>query len=165
MAHSTFGSPVRKQCLALACAGALLAGCTAEGMGPKQTGGSLLGAAGGGLIGSQIGGGSGRLAATAVGTLLGALLGSEAGKSLDRADQAYERQAEQQAYSAPVGQTIQWNNPDTGNQGSITPMRQGTNQSGQFCREYQSTIKVGGKTERGYGTACRQPDGSWKVVG
>ena len=37
-------------------------------------------------------------------------------------------------------------------------------ESGQYCREYQQTITVGGKTEQGYGRACRQPDGSWRIV-
>lgn len=55
----------------------------------KQTGGALLGGAGGALAGAQFGQGKGQLAATAAGTLLGAWLGSEAGSSLDRADQAY----------------------------------------------------------------------------
>lgn len=36
--------------------------------------------------------------------------------------------------------------------------------SGQYCREYQSTIHVGGRLQQGYGTACQQPDGSWRVV-
>ena len=77
--------------LVLLCA--LLAGC-ANYPGAKQTGGTLLGAAGGGLAGAQIGSGTGQLAATAAGALLGALIGSEAGASLDRADQVYyERQA------------------------------------------------------------------------
>jgi surface antigen len=25
-------------------------------------------------------------------------------------------------------------------------------------------VTIVGKTERAYGTACRQPDGSWKIV-
>lgn len=29
-------------------------------------------------------------------------------------------------------------------------------------REYQTTITVGGKQVNGYGTACLQPDGSWR---
>ena len=32
------------------------------------------------------------------------------------------------------------------------------------CREFQRTITIGGKTEKAYGTACRQPDGTWKEV-
>jgi surface antigen len=38
------------------------------------------------------------------------------------------------------------------------------NNNGQYCREYRQTVKVGGKTQEGYGTACRQPDGTWKIV-
>ncbi|MGV8995573.1 MAG: hypothetical protein ACOH12_01340 [Parvibaculaceae bacterium] len=37
-------------------------------------------------------------------------------------------------------------------------------QSGQYCREYQSQVNVGGRMQYGYGTACQQPDGSWRVV-
>ena len=36
--------------------------------------------------------------------------------------------------------------------------------SGQYCREYQSTVSVGGLPQPSYGTACLQPDGSWRVV-
>jgi len=35
---------------------------------------------------------------------------------------------------------------------------------GQYCREYQSTVSVGGQPQPSYGTACLQPDGSWRVV-
>ena len=37
-------------------------------------------------------------------------------------------------------------------------------QSGEYCREYQSSVRVGGQMQYGYGTACQQPDGSWRVV-
>ncbi len=33
-----------------------------------------------------------------------------------------------------------------------------------YCREYQRSVNVGGHMEQSYGTACRQPDGAWKVV-
>jgi hypothetical protein len=34
----------------------------------------------------------------------------------------------------------------------------------QNCREFEQTITVAGKPQKGYGTTCQQPDGSWKVV-
>lgn len=34
----------------------------------------------------------------------------------------------------------------------------------QYCREFTQTFSIGNKTEKGYGTACLQPDGSWKIV-
>lgn len=142
-----------------------LAAC--EGMnnaGTKERIGSVAGAIGGGVIGSQIGGGSGRLIATGVGTLLGAWVGNEIGSSLDKADYAYARNAEQQAYSAPIGQQISWNNPESGNYGTVTPIREGSTQSGNYCREYEQTIYVDGRAETGVGVACKQADGRWEVM-
>lgn len=46
------------------------------------TGGALIGAAAGGLLGNQIGSGSGRTAATVGGALLGGAAGSHAGQSV-----------------------------------------------------------------------------------
>lgn len=72
---------------------ASLSACAQPGSGgygiSKQTGGALLGGAGGAVAGAQFGKGNGKLAATALGTLLGAFVGSEAGASMDRADQSY----------------------------------------------------------------------------
>ena len=137
---------------------------TTQGWGTKQTIGTGAGAVGGGLLGSQIGGGSGRLWSTGAGVLLGALIGSEIGSSLDRADQAYANKAMNSAHTAPVGETVAWNNPETGNRGSYTPVRDGTSTTGRYCREYQQTVIVGGKEQSAYGTACQQPDGSWEVI-
>jgi surface antigen len=143
----------------------LVGGCTTDGFGPKQGFGTLGGAAAGGLLGSQIGGGTGKLAATAAGTLLGAFLGNEIGSSLDRADQAYAGRAVQQAYAAPIGQQIVWNNPESGNSGVIVPIREGHQaNTNAYCREYQQTVTVGGRTQQAFGQACQQPDGSWKIV-
>ena len=149
----------------LAAAALILAACSGNA-GQKETAGTIIGGIGGAVLGSQIGGGSGQIVATAIGTFAGALIGNEVGKSLDRADQLAMRQAEQQAHSAPIGDRIVWNNPDSGNSGTVTPVREGTDaNSGAYCREYQTTVTVGGRDQEAYGTACQQPDGSWKVVG
>ncbi len=139
-----------------------LAAC-AEG-GQKEGIGTILGGVGGAVVGSQFGGGRGQLVGVALGTLAGAFLGREVGKSLDKADQAHMQRAETAAQTAPVGQRISWSNPDSGNSGSVTPTREGRDQAGNQCREYQTTVTVGGKQEQAYGTACRQQDGSWKVI-
>jgi surface antigen len=34
----------------------------------------------------------------------------------------------------------------------------------QYCREFQRDIIIDGKPERAYGTACLQPDGTWKIM-
>lgn len=142
-----------------------LTGCQTDSWGTKQTVGTGAGAVLGGLAGSQVGGGSGRLWATGAGVLLGALVGSEVGASLDRADRMYMSQAQSRAYTAPVGETIVWNNPESGNHGTYKAVREGKSQTtGRYCREYQQTVYVGGKQESAYGTACQQPDGSWEIV-
>ncbi|MGJ3259558.1 MAG: RT0821/Lpp0805 family surface protein [Rhodospirillales bacterium] len=142
----------------------LLSGCVTD-QGNKQTMGTLLGAGLGGFAGSKIGGGKGQLAATAAGVVLGGLLGNNVGQSLDRADQAYAMRAQDRAMNAPVGQTISWSNPDSGNYGTVTPTRTSTDtRTGAYCREYQTEVIVGGESQVGYGTACRQPDGDWKIA-
>ena len=143
----------------------LLTGCI-TGQGPKQTGGTFIGAGLGGLAGSQFGSGSGRLVAVGLGTLAGALVGAEVGRSLDEADKAYAYQTEQVALeTVPTGSSVGWSNPDTGHAGTVTPTRTYQAPTGAYCREYQHTVYVGGRAENAYGTACRQPDGSWQVVG
>ena len=130
----------------------------------KQTAGAAGGAILGGVLASRVGNGNGQLWATGIGVLLGTLVGSEVGKSLDKADIAYANRANDQAHSAPLGEEISWNNPESGNSGSVTPVREGKDTSNRYCREYQQTIYVGGKQETGYGIACKQSDGTWEIV-
>ncbi|MCB1783949.1 MAG: hypothetical protein KDI13_08120 [Alphaproteobacteria bacterium] len=137
---------------------------TLENTGNKQIVGTGSGAVLGGLLGSTIGSGTGKHWAIGAGVLLGALVGSEIGKSLDQADLAYANQANTKAYNAPVGETVTWNNPESGNYGTITPTKDGYSSSGRYCREYQQTINVGGREQTAYGQACRQPDGSWEII-
>ena len=144
-----------------------LIGCTQQqydqtGVGTKTTIGALAGAAGGGLLASQLGGGATGIAA---GVLLGGLLGGAVGNVLDQNDREYAAQTTQQSLeSSTTGTTSSWQNPDSGNSGSVTPTRTYQNASGQPCREFTQTIGVGGRTEEAYGTACRQADGSWQIV-
>ena len=140
-----------------------LFGCETLG-GQKQTIGTGAGAILGGLAGSQVGGGSGRLWATGAGVLVGALMGSEIGKSLDKTDMMYAERANVRAHNSPIGETISWNNPESGHYGTVTPVRDGTSTAGRYCREYQQEIYVNGQKQSGYGTACQQPDGSWEIV-
>jgi surface antigen len=140
-------------------------GITGGGGFSKQDVGTGVGAIGGAIAGAQFGKGDGRLVTTAIGALLGAGLGSSVGASLDRADMTYYDRTSQRALeTAQAGQTLPWNNPQSGNSGTITPATPYQNDSGQYCREFSQQITVGGKTEKGFGTACRQPDGSWQIV-
>ena len=130
------------------------------GAGPKQQIGTVGGALAGGLLGSQVGSGNGRLWATGAGVLLGALAGNNIGRSLDRADQQYLQNATYRSFDS--GTPVSWNNPDSGNYGTVTPTRSYRAPQG-YCREYTQTIYIGGRAERAYGTACRQADGAWQI--
>ncbi len=136
--------------------------------GSKEGFGTLLGAIGGAAIGSALGDngdGTTQFFAVAAGTIAGAAIGSSIGRSLDEADRiAMERNRQVALETYPSGQTATWYNPDTGNSGSYQPQPAYQNKTGAYCREYQQTITVGGKTEDAYGKACRQPDGTWKIV-
>lgn len=141
-----------------------LAACESTG-GQKQTAGTVLGGIGGGLAGATIGKGTGNKVAIVAGTLLGAILGSEVGRSLDKADQAHASRTTQSSLeSAPTGKPSRWVNPDSGHSGSVTPTRTFKSSNGEDCREFEQTVTIDGRTEVAYGTACRQPDGTWKIV-
>jgi len=142
------------------------AGCGTVGQtmadNPKASTGAALGAAGGGLIGAAAGGGA---AGIVGGVLLGGLLGGAIGSALDQRDKQMAYQSQQQGLeSLQTGQSGSWRNPDTGHSGSYTPTRTYETSSGQYCREYQEKVVIDGKSSSAYGTACRQPDGSWKIV-
>ena len=147
-----------------------LVGCqTAGGTGVGGTGvgtataiGGLGGAAAGGLLGAALGGGGTGIAA---GTILGGLLGGGVGYALDQRSQQLQAQTVARSLeTAPSGTTATWVNPDNGIQGTVTPVRTYQTQTGTYCREFQQTIIVGGQPQQGHGTACRQPDGSWRMM-
>jgi surface antigen len=122
--------------------------------------GSGLGAAAGGLIGSKFGGGSGQTVMTIAGVLAGALAGGAVGRGMDPVDQGcISRTLE----NTPSKRTVAWKNPDTNSSYWVTPTDTYQRQDGTPCRHYQTTALIDGKRQRLNGTACRQPDGSWKI--
>ena len=141
-----------------------LAACAPDGSIDSSDLGGLAGAGAGAFLGSRFGKGGGQTALAVVGALAGAWAGKQIVTSLNAQDRHYYDQAATRAQEAPVGQAITWYNPQSGAQGSITPTREGQDTTGAYCREYQQTISVGGKTQKAYGQACRQPDGSWKII-
>lgn len=136
---------------------AALAGC--ETPPTKEQIGAVTGAVVGGAIGSQVGGGRGTTVAIIAGTLAGAYLGSRIGKSMDEKDRMKAAQALE---TAPTGQPTSWRNPDTGAAYTVTPTRT-YQEAGAPCRDFTTKAVIEGKEEKVNGTACRQPDGSWKT--
>jgi surface antigen len=141
--------------------GAVVAGYLIGNRCNREALGSVLGATIGGLAGSRIGRGDGRTAATIAGALLGVLVGKSIGRSMDRVDHYCTGQTLEYARDR---QTIQWQNPDTRASYNVTPIETYQARDGRYCREYITQSRIGGRLQEIYGTACRQPDGSWQIV-
>jgi surface antigen len=139
-------------------AAAFLAACSTAPS--KQDQGMLIGAIAGGILGHQVGGGSGQVLATMFGTVAGAMIGGSVGRSMDETDQMKTAMALE---NVQTGVSSSWINPDTGYEYVVTPTNTYNGASGP-CREYTMDAVIGGRVEQVYGTACRQPDGSWQVV-
>lgn len=141
-----------------------LAACAGpDGRISKQTVGAGVGAGAGVAVGSLIGAGGGRTAAMIVGGLLGALIGSEIGRTMDENDRLrHEAAVRETLETYPSGQVNSWNNPDTGYAGQVTAGP--TYPDRPTCRPYTQTITVDGRSETAEGVACRNPDGTWRIV-
>jgi surface antigen len=122
--------------------------------------GTVAGGVVGGILGNQIGGGAGRVAATAGGAMLGAFIGGNIGRTMDKVDRMQMQRALE---TAPVGRTVRWKNPDNGYSYAVRPVKTYYVHQ-QPCREYTTHAIIGGKSQEIYGKACRQGDGSWRVV-
>lgn len=148
--------------VALLALGLLLPGCQAGQQGvSKSNVGAVVGGVAGGVIGSQFGKGSGKTAATIAGVLLGAAAGSYIGSTMDQQDrQEMNRTLE----DYPDGRTNTWQNPNTGGWYETTPTRTYQPEPQRYCREFTTTVNIDGEQQNAYGTACRQPDGSWRIV-
>jgi surface antigen len=128
---------------------------------PKGVLGGLLGAGAGAGIAALAGGSPAAIVGSAIG---GALIGGYIGHKLDNRDKQMASQAAQRAFEQnQAGQPSVWNNPDSGNSGSITPTKTYQLANGQYCRQYNQTIVIGGEQQQAYGTACRQADGTWQI--
>jgi surface antigen len=128
---------------------------------PKALLGGVLGAGAGAGIAALAGGSPGVIVASALG---GALVGGFVGHKLDNRDKQMAADAATKAFEQNrAGQPSVWNNPETGNSGSITPTKTYQLATGQYCRQYEQTINIGGEPQKSYGTACRQADGTWKI--
>jgi surface antigen len=128
---------------------------------PKAVLGAVVGAGAGALLAGALGGRGWTVAAAA---LAGGLIGGAIGHRLDEKDKQMAAEAAYRAFEAnKSGEASVWNNPDSGNHGSITPTKTRQLASGQYCREYRQEIWIGDEKQQSYGTACRQADGTWQI--
>lgn len=118
--------------------------------------GAVIGAVLGGVIGAHQDRGAGPVVG---GALIGAVLGGLLGQAIDDSNRACVSDILEYV---PSNQPVYWEDSGYGYQ--VTPLRTYEPEPGRYCREYQTVVTIGGRAEEAYGTACRQPDGSWQIV-
>jgi surface antigen len=123
---------------------------------------TLGGAAVGGYVGAQLGGGLAQTAFTAMGVLAGGGAGYVGAKMLSPMDQAFYDTTAQKAFaSASPGQLHRWSNPETGNSGMIRTVASYQQPDGSSCQQYRSSVVFDSGVASASGAACQQPDGQW----
>jgi surface antigen len=91
------------------------------------------------------------------GAALGGVLGGPVGASLTDGDREAAWQAQVAALDS--GQKRSWR----GSHGVFGFVEPGA-ATGGGCRAYSQTIYVAGRPNRGRGSGCKEPDGSWKMT-
>jgi len=131
----------------------LLAGVACQ---TKQDTGTLAGGAAGAAVGSAVGDST---TATLLGAIGGALLGREIGRRMDEKDR---QEVAQTLEDQPTGKTNSWTNPDTGQTYAVTPTET-FEQDGKPCRRFRMNVE--GEKDEVTGTACRDSEGEWRIIG
>ena len=172
---------------------ALVSGLMAVGSTPGQAGNELLGGLLGGAAGAGVGGLLGGGKGAAIGGILGLGVGALGANRLSKDDEPEERAyvapppayqsgyaappppAYQQGYAAPAPQYQQGYAPPPPppqyQQGYAPPAQPAQPAPAataaydtSYCREYTNTTMIDGQEQVTHGLACRQPDGSWRIV-
>lgn len=127
--------------------------CTTQ----RETG-ALTGAAVGTAAGAAIDDSEGAV----IGGLLGTIVGHEVGMQMQREDRLRTSRALE---NNRTGESTAWVNPDTGREYRVTPEDTFRNESERPCREFDMVSEYRGERVRTTEVACRQPDGTWEIIG
>ncbi|MEZ5843047.1 MAG: glycine zipper domain-containing protein [Hyphomicrobiaceae bacterium] len=132
----------------------------------RVEGGTIAGAVAGGLIGSAVGRGrGGRFAGALVGTVVGGIIGNELARGMNERERRIAAEAELDALErGGDGERRSWRSAESDYRGDIVPGRRYRRGGGE-CRDYTHTIFIRGREEVLRGTACREPDGTWRAIG
>jgi surface antigen len=123
--------------------------------------GGVAGGALGGVLGSQVGQGSnaGTIVGAVAGTIVGAIIGERIGRSMDPSDRFCAGRALDYANDR---HSVRWVNPESQVDYLITPMRSFQRDGGP-CREFTTRLSHSGLHDTLRQTACRLPNGDWRI--
>ncbi|MDD4616100.1 MAG: glycine zipper 2TM domain-containing protein [Alphaproteobacteria bacterium] len=125
--------------------------------------GTGLGMAMGGLVGSQFGKGSGQLVSTGVGVAVGGAIGNSIVQDMEKEPSYAPSTYAPSGEPAPVvfnSYTPNYVAPPAPPPASPTTYVD----KDTYCRPYSQEIKIDGQVQESFGTACLQPDGTWRIV-
>jgi len=126
--------------------------------------GVIAGALIGGLIGNAAG--QGRTGATVAGVVVGGAVGAALTSDLDCEDRSYAYRTYYDGFnSGRPGSQYQWRNPRNNHRGEFRVGAYYNDPDGFRCANFTQTIYVQGRPQQARGRACRQPDGTWTIVG
>jgi surface antigen len=142
--------------LGLGTVGAMADDCS----GKDHTTGTVLGAAGGGIIGGVASHGNGL--GIIGGALLGGLAGNAVSRDMDCNDQRSAVRSYDESFHGRVGERHEWISDDRDHGYTVTDREY--RRRGQICRDFtQVTYRRGREFDR-HGTACRTRDGNWEFM-
>lgn len=129
-----------------------------ECSGRDHTGGTVLGAIAGGVLGGALSHGNG--GAVVGGALLGGLAGNAVSRDMDCEDRPYAARSYHDSFSGPVGRRHEWRRgPDRGYVVSNREYRRGR----YICRDFTQVVYRHGREFDRQGTACRPiRGGEWE---
>ena len=154
---------------------ALSTGLVAASAAPSRAGDldPLFGGLIGGGMGAGIGYAAGKSKGAAIGGILGLGLGALIAASADNDHRRYHHAAyapPPPVYAPPPAYAPPPVYPSPYDQGYQAPSYQPPYQaapqqySTAYCRQYSGSLIIDGRQQPSYGTACLQPDGTWRVV-
>ena len=130
-----------------------------ECSGRDHTGGTILGAIAGGVLGGAVTHGNG--GAVIGGALLGGLAGNAISRDMDCEDRPYAARSYRDSFDGPVGARHDWNRgPDRGYVITNREYWRGRRQ----CRDFTQVVYRRGREFRRDGTACRRRGGEWEFM-
>ncbi len=108
---------------------------------------------------------AGRLVGRGIEILWGGLFRGERGGELGQDDrQRMVRNLQLALELDPSGSERRWFNSASGNGGAARPLRTFRTAAGIHCRDFRQTVQLGGQHGEAFGTACRRPDGHWRII-
>jgi surface antigen len=122
--------------------------------------GTILGAAGGGIIGGVASHGNGL--GIIGGALLGGLAGNAISRNMDCSDQRQAAGSYNDSFAGPPGVRREWHDPD-GDHGFVITDRE-YRRGPRLCRDFTQVTYRRGREFDDHGTACRRRDGSWEFL-